>query len=91
MSVFLSCIESCDVQRNSGTGSVAACEKSLAMDRSSQRQPAQLPGRIAERHRADLALDFALSARLGLQRLMVQRAIEGRNPGGRVAKFDAVR
>ena len=89
--MFLFSIESCDVQRDGGSGAVAAREKSLAADRTSQGHPAQLPGRIAERHRVDLALDFALSACLGLHRLMVQRAIEGRNPGGRVAKFGAVR
>ena len=79
------------MERDGGSGAVAAREEPLAIHRAARRDAAQLPRNLAERHRLHLAFDLALAACFSLRRPVVERAFEGGDAGRRVAQVAAGR
>ena len=79
------------MQRDGGSGAVAAGEESLASDRVSCGDPAQRLCHLAERHGVHFALHLPLSVGFRLRRLVVQHAVDGGQAGRGMAKVAAFR
>jgi hypothetical protein len=80
-----------DVQRDSDSGTVAAREKPFAAYFATDRYSGQPLGYVAKRHGKHFAFDSSFTTGFGLHRLVLQRAVEGRNAGRGVAKVAALR
>jgi hypothetical protein len=74
------------VQNNLPAHSVPSVEKAAHRDVLTRLQPGQHHRYLSHRHRAHLALDLALEARLVLMGAVLQLEVQERDPGRRVAE-----